>query len=84
MMTCLFNFYFGLVTIYMLLDVKKFEDQLGSFQEVAYYFTQDRALILLIGIQFGVFCLVFSSHCMYFSVDYIRFEIYSYANGLPE
>lgn len=84
MLTCLFNFVFGLVTLYMLLDVKKFEDQLGSFQEVAYYFTQDRSLIMLIGIQFGVFCLVFSSHCMFYAVDYISFEIYNATNGLSD
>ena len=49
-LTCIFNLLFGYLSVYLLLDAKALKEQLGSFQELAYYFTSDRAWIMLIGL----------------------------------
>jgi hypothetical protein len=69
-LTCLFNGLFGILSVYLLLDAYKLQNKLGSFQEMAYYFTQDRAYIMIIGFQYGLFCLVMSAFCLNHVVDY--------------
>ena len=61
--TCIVTLLFSLLSVYLLLDAYKLQNKLGSFQEMAYYFTQDRAAIMIIGFQYGVFCVCMASFC---------------------
>ena len=73
--TCAFNALFGYFSIYLLLDAKRLEQKLGSFQEMAYYFTQDRAFIMLIGAQYGVNCMMISSYCVNQVVNFLSMQV---------
>lgn len=72
------NIVFGLISVHMLIEVYRFtEGRLGSLQEVAYYFTGDRSLIMMIGVQYGIFCLAMAAYCLSTTVDYILFYIWT-------
>jgi len=38
---------------------------------MAYYFTQDRAYIMIIGFQYALFCLIMSSFCLSHTVGFL-------------
>ena len=48
---------------------------MGSFQEMAYYFTNDRGLIMVIGIMYGLQCMLLTSYCLYFVMKYFTLMI---------
>ena len=48
--TVLVNLVFGYLSIYMLVDAYRVKNRIGSFQEMAYFFTNDRTYIMIIGI----------------------------------
>ena len=76
--TAVMNTVFGLISVHMLIEVYRFtEGRLGSLQEIAYYFTGDRSIIMMIGVQYGLFCLVMAAYCLSMTVDYIILYIES-------
>ena len=70
--TCFMNIIFGLISVKMLLDAKSVQEErvgrtassLGSLQEMGYYFMCDRSCIMIIGMQYGIFCCVLSAFCL--------------------
>jgi len=74
-LTCILNAVFGYISIYMLIDARSLQDRLGSFQEMAFYFTEDRALIMVIGFQYGLFCLMLCSYCINNIVTFFSTEL---------
>ena len=42
---------------------------------MAYYFTNDRGLIIIIGIMYGFQCILLTSYCLYFVMKYFTLMI---------
>lgn len=47
---------------------------------MAYYFTNDRAAIMIIGFQYGIFCVIMSSFCFSTTAYWIVYSIYELTN----
>lgn len=68
----LINFVVGIISVVMLSKVKKaYQNKMGSYQELAYYFTQSRSLILVISFQVSLSLLVTSGYCFFFVTRFI-------------
>ena len=81
--TCLSNSFFGFMGISLILYSKRAIEimsvttnhQVGSFQEMAYYFTNDRGLIIIIGIMYSFQCMLRTSYCLYFVIKYFTLMV---------
>ena len=71
------NLVTGLTAVYMLYDVKQqHKNKLGSFQEVAFYFTRDRSLIFIISIIYILENVGICAYAFYYSSNYIFEQIF--------
>lgn len=60
-----FNLFIGIITCYMLSKVKREHmNKLGSYQEIAYFFTKSRAIIFIISIQYCILPLSLSAYAL--------------------
>jgi magnesium-transporting ATPase (P-type) len=78
--TCIINIVFGLISVKMLLDAKSVQEErvgsstsssLGSLQELAYYFSGDRSFIMIVGLQYGINCIILSAFCLNHTVMFV-------------
>ena len=62
----------GLIAVYLINDVKsEFEDHLGSYQELFYYFTHDRSFIYILSAQYTILLVLICSFAMYFVCSHL-------------
>ena len=66
------NLVIGIAAVCMLYDVKQeHKNKLGSYQEIAYYFTRDRSLIFSISLIYVFESFTTSSYAFYYSTNHI-------------
>lgn len=71
----------GVISLYMLSTVRQAkQDKMGSYQELAYYYINSRAIIFIISIQYGLLLLVSASIALHFSSKQI---VSLFTNVLP-
>lgn len=79
--TVFVNMLFGYFSIYMLVDAFKVKNRVGSFQEMAYFFTNDRTYIMIIGLQYAFNSIVVSSFSLSKISEYVSFLLTTFFWG---
>lgn len=79
MVMLILTFVMGLVSIYMLYDVKQqHKNKLGSYQELIYFFTKDRSLVFVVSIVYLIHYMNLSGFALNYSSKQICSFLYRF------
>ena len=79
MIMLVLTFLMGLVSVFILYDVKQqHKNKLGSYQELIYFFTKDRSLVFLVSVIYLINYMNLSGYALNYSSKQICSFIYRF------